>query len=675
MADVWVDENGNEYTSDELEFEAPEVEETGESANRLYARRLLDLATDWNPVGSISKPIAAYAISKVTGEPYEDVRTKMDEGSERAKEYVEQDSPKASSVLGAAVPLTGQIAGTVAGLGALGAGAKAALPTIARTAAKVPGATTAARAVADVGSKVAKAPVIRTALSTKPLSSSTTAAGLVGAGTAAVDAIKGETAADTIIDTVGNMADTFAYMYGVRTLPFKSVPAAMAAYEVLTNPIGRASRGESPVSLEDFTKDVTQGVAGGALARYARPAETSTAKGSKLAKQADLYKKVTNQTTGDIDEKAKALYKRQRALRDIPLEANVATQASLKPALPKEVRATAKHHGDMADKVGEKLKASLNKYSKGTTTEELLAMRVKGEKQLAKYKTKLLEKQPYVTAEKVEKTFKDPEELEAFLTQYAKIRSEDSQPFVIPSLEDAPKFKTEYLLKMRPTASKASTKDGTPITRKLAGKIYDLFDDKSIVKQLEKANRTYSTAMSLREASSKALAEGRGLSSTSVMKQVSSEPGSNRELVSKLLRSIEDKTNTGSVANGVFTPKTLPKRVQDLLTEYDYHRSMEAIANSEMVRKGSRGAISELSQRALAAPVLGSNFAAYTGLKEAYGALGRHLPKVRDRAVLDFMSNVPADLAIEALKAKSGNAIKESMMNNIISELIKGGAK
>lgn len=679
MTEIWVDEDGNEYTADQLDFETPKKKEQEQSevaSTKDYIRATTGLVEDFLPLGDyiVGAP-AAYIASKITGEPYETVREGMKARGKEARQAVKKDIPTISNAYDIAVPISGTMASLVAGTGAV----SSALPKVASVASKIPGSTKMASGITKGTKWLADKPVIRTALSTDPLKSSAAMSSLVGTGTAAIDLAKGESLAKATKDAVSNASDTFAYMYGGRVLPYKAVPLAMAGYEAITNPIDRLARSEKPLSKEGFIGDVITGVAGGALARTARPADTSTVKGSKLAKQADLYKEVTDQSAGDIDVKALQEYSGQKNLRDIPLEANVATQASLKSTLPKEIRKTGVHHGKKADEIGKALKTELKKYSKGATTEEIRAKRIRGEQGIAAAEGRLLEQQPLVTTDKVKKAFRGKDdELSAFLNKYAQVSSEDTGIFAIPNIDDMPSLNANYVLETRRRLSQESTQKGRPLARKLANDIYDVFDDKATVKQLKESNRLYSEAESLKSASSEAIKEGRLLSETGVLKEVSQEAGGNRQLVSKLLRNIEDGVNTGSVSNGVFTPKTLPDNIQNLLKAYDYHRTMEQIANQELVRKGTQTAISELGQRAIAAPALGSNFAAYTGVKETVGWFGKHLPRQADRKVLGFISNVPADKAIEALKAKPGSIISDSMLADMLKETVsklpkKGG--
>ena len=679
MTEIWVDEEGNEYTADELDFEAPKserVEQDDIASTRDYTRATFGLVEDFLPFGEqlVGVP-AAYIASKITGEPYEEVRSKMTARGKEARQAVKKDIPTISNAYDIAVPISGTMASLAAGTGAV----SSAVPVVASVASKIPGFSKMASGITKGAKWLADKPVIRTALSTDPLKSSAAMSSLVGTGTAALDLAKGESLAKATKDAVSNASDTFAYMYGGRVLPYKAVPLAMAGYEAITNPIDRLARSEKPLTKESFIGDVITGAAGGALARTARPADTSTVKGSKLAKQADLYKDVTDQTTGDLDVKAIQEYKGQKNLRDIPLEANVATQASLKTTLPKEIRKTATHHGNKASEIGNKLKGELKKYSKGATTEEIRSKRIRGEQGIAAAEANLLEQQRTITADKVKKVFRGKDdELSAFLNKYAQVSSDDTGVFVIPNIDDMPPLKAEYVLEVRRRLSQESTQKGRPLARKLSKDIYDLFDDKATVNNLKEANRLYSEAETLKRASPEAIKEGRLLSEASALKEVSEEAGANRQLVSKLLQNIEDGVNTGSVSNSVFTPKTLPDDIQNLLKVYDYHRTMEQIANQELVRKGTQTAISELGQRAIAAPALGSNFAAYTGVKETAGWLGKHLPRRADKAVLDFMSNVPADKAIEALKAKPGSIISDSMLADMLKETVsklpkKGG--
>lgn len=677
MVDIWVDEEGNEYTADELDFETPKAKGTREGAStRDYTRATAGLIEDFLPLGDyiVGAP-AAYIASKITGEPYEEVREKMKSRGQEAKEAVSQDLPTISSIYNIAVPLSGSLATLQGGMTA----ASKAAPTVLSVASKIPGATKVASTVGKGAQWLADKPVIRTALSTDPLKSSAAMSGLVGAGTAAVDLAKGKSLGEATVDALSKATDTFAYMYGGRALPYKAVPIAMAGYEAVTNPFERALNQQKPITKEGFIGDIITGAAGGALARTARTTEGSTVKGSKLAKKADLYKDVTDQSAGDIDVKAIQEYKGQKNLRDIPLEANVATQASLKTTIPKEIRKTATHHGNKAVEIGNKLKGELKKYSKGATTEEIRSKRIRGEQGIAAAEANLLEQQKFITADKVKKVFRGKDdELSAFLNKYAQVSSDDTGVFVIPNIDDMPRLKTEYVLEARRRLSQESTQKGRPLARKLSKDIYDLFDDEATVNNLKEANRLYSEAETLKRASPEAIKEGRLLSEASALKEVSEEAGANRQLVSKLLQNIEDGVNTGSVSNSVFTPKTLPDDIQNLLKVYDYHRTMEQIANQELVRKGTQTAISELGQRAIAAPALGSNFAAYTGVKETAGWLGKHLPRRADKAVLDFMSNVPAGKAIEALKAKPGSIISDSMLADMLKETVsklpkKGG--
>lgn len=680
MTDIWVDEEGNEYTADELDFETPKLgprTEQGDTAStKDYTRATLGLVEDFLPLGDyiVGAP-AAYIASKITGEPYEGVREKMKSRGQEAKEAVSQDLPTVSSIYNTAVPLSGSLATLQGGIAAAGKAA----PTVLSAASKIPGATKAASAIGKGAQWLADKPVIRTALSTEPLKSSAAMSGLVGAGTAAVDLAKGKGLERSTIDAVSNAADTFAYMYGGRALPYKAVPLAMAGYEAITNPIERAVRSERPLTKEDFISDVMTGVVGGKVARGTRASEKALVKGAKVVKQADLYKDVTSQTTGDIDAKAIQAYRGQKNLRDVPLEANVATQASLKTTLPKEIRKTATHHGNKAAEIGNKLKGELKKYSKGATTEDIRSKRIRGEQGIATAESNLLDRQRLITADRVKKVFRGKDdELSAFLNKYAQVSADDTGVFVIPNIDDMSPLKTEYVLEARRRLSQESTQKGRPLARKLSKDIYDLFDDKATVNNLKEANRLYSEAETLKRASPDAIKEGRLLSDTSALKEISEEVGANRQLVSKLLQNIEDGVNTGSVSNSVFTPKTLPDNIQNLLKEYDYHRSMESIAKQELVRKGTMSSLSELEQRAIAAPALGSNFAAYTGIKETAGWLGKHLPRRADKAVLDFMSNVPADKAIEALKAKPGSIISDSMLADMLKETMsklpkKGG--
>lgn len=677
MTEIWVDEEGKEYTADDLDFETPKAKEKREGAStRDYIRATAGLIEDFLPFGDqIIKPSAAGIASLLTGDPYGEVLSKIKQRSEESEAAVKKDLPTISSIYNIAVPLSGSLAALQGGMTAAGKAA----PTVLSAASKIPGASKAASAVGKGASWLADKPVIRTVLSTDPLKSSAAMSGLVGSGTAAIDLAKGKNLGETVVDSLSNAADTFAYMYGGRVLPYKAVPLAMAGYEAITNPIERAARGERPLTKEGFISDVMTGFVGGKVSRGNRASEKALVKGTKVVKQADLYKDVTDQTTGDIDVKAIQEYKGQKNLRDIPLEANVATQASLKTTIPKEIRKTATHHGNKASEIGNRLKGELKKYSKGATTEEIRSKRIRGEQGIAAAEANLLEQQRLITADKVKKVFRGKdEELSAFLNKYAQVSSDDTGVFVIPNIDDMPPLKAEYVLEARRRLSQESTQKGRPLARKLSKDIYDLFDDKATVNNLKEANRLYSEAETLKRASPEAIKEGRLLSEASALKEVSEEVGANRQLVSKLLQNLEDGVNTGSVSNSVFTPKTLPDNIQNLLKEYDYHRSMESIAKQELVRKGTRSALSELEQRAIAAPALGSNFAAYTGIKETAGWLGKHLPKKADKAVLDFISNVPAGKAIEALKAKPGSIISDSMLADMLKETVsklpkKGG--
>lgn len=671
MTEIWVDEEGNEYTADELDFETPKAKENKESvaSTRDYIRATAGLVEDFLPYGeTLIEPPAAYIASTITGEDYDTVREKMKERGEEAKANVARDLPTFSSAFDVAVPLAGSMASMQSGISAVGAAA----PSVISAASKVPGVPKVASTVGKGVSWLADKPVIRTALSTDPLKSSAAMSGIVGAGSAALDLAQGKGIGEAVVNSLSNAADTFAYMYGGRTLPYKAVPLAMAGYEVMTNPVGRLLRQEKTFSKEDLIRDAMIGTAGGALSRTSRAGEGSTVKGSKIAKRADRYKGVTNQTAGDIDVKAKEAYSGQKNLRDIPLEANVATQASLKTSIDKEIKQTASHHKEQATAIGKKIKSRIAEYEKGTSTEDLQDMLKRAEEGIAKAEDRLKQGKP-VTGADVNRVFADnPKAKESLLMRYARAESDDTGGFIRNiELDDNTVLDPEYLLRARAEASKQSTGKGTPVSKAVRDKTYDLFDDVEAKKLIRESNALYSKASQLTGASEEALKSAKLSSDPKRLLELSSQPGANRELTSQIKRAINENRPISSIPTNEFDVTTLPSDIQKYLKEYDYQIAMQRIAEQDLVRKGTKFAITESEQRAAAAPFLGSNFAMYTGVKEAAGKLGRHLPKAADKEVLKFMSEDPVEKAIEALNAREGSILRDSIAADFIHKLSK----